>query len=94
MFFVGTEDFETAKLEMDLLADQQWMEIFQTVFGSHGESVLIPLDARKLYGVWKCKSTKTVYVQEGYASYIRNLCPWHEVVGVPLEGMQLVMKGV
>ena len=93
VYFVCTENINAASLEMKILADLQTQEMFQSIFGSLGESVLIPFDLRKLYGLWKETIRQTVYVQECYEEYVSKLLPAHQVIGVPAEGIAGVLRG-
>ena len=91
IYFIGCEDAETAKLELLTIADKEATAIFDEVFG--GSNCLIPMDGRKLYRLTHIAEKQTVFVQEAYAGYLKELMPQHEVIGVPTDGVRQVLYG-
>ena len=92
VYFVHLELMEAAALEMKLLGDDDTKIILESVFGREQESALIPIDVRKLYGLYKDAGRKTVYVLEQYEEFIDTLLPQHEIIGVPVDGLLDVLQ--
>ena len=87
VYYIPVTDAQIAALELKILGDTEIRNLLETTFGQEGENVLIPLNVRKLYGLFKEPHPRVVYVLEPHEEYVRGLLEKHQVIGIPVDGL-------
>ena len=87
-YYIPVTDVQTATLELKILGDMEIRNLLESTFGQEGENVLIPINVRKLYGLYKEPHPKVVYVLESHEEYVRGLLERHQVIGIPVDGLR------